>query len=615
MWEASTEIFKTSPLFGSGFNTYKYFSSEALADIAQKNPKNYLYTLVGISNKAHQEFLQILAETGIVGFSLFIISLVLLIVYWFKIILFEKDFLKILFFLFVSSSFIIIVVHSMVSSPSHLMPNSLLAATTLGICLSKYFGNQKIEINSKFFLPLFIVLLTLLNAGLMTKYFFSEGFYSLSKYQLQYSEKYYDALKEYKTEIKKINQNLSNFDLSAEENNILSDPSTDEEIEDIKNNFPNAPDRYIESLVTNKKMNSVNNYLSDLKNKKNEYISKINEYSISQYMEYFKGSINIISSLENSKNGNNLFFAANFILNENNIDDNYKKIYTNEKELFLINANELFNGQSDYMKYTGELNNPREIIKPLLRIKNDYFSILPSIIYNTSDSTNITNTLNMINIEEFVLCQSYLDAIQYQINSQQYFQDSNSFSNIGILLFNTMSMISDLTNNLEKLKNSTNELIIKKFQNTLSNLPQDLRNEFEYTYDTAIYLRPTSNFYYKDYSENLILIYGLDGVDKLFEIGEKELYAWYYIKDHKLWIPDNVFNFLCALYSDIPDDEKQIYIVKLLNMYEDAYNWAKEKINQHESEEISLDDKDFNRLKETIKRYEELKGLKKGGTD
>ncbi len=172
MWEASIEIFKTSPLFGTGFNTYKYFSSESLADITQKNPKNYLYTLVGISNKTHQEFLQILAETGIVGFSLFIISLVLLIVYWFKSIFFEKDFSKILFFLFVSSSFIIIVVHSMVSSPSHLMPNSLLAATTLSICLSKYFGNKKIEINSNFFLPLFIVLLALLNAGLMTKYFF-----------------------------------------------------------------------------------------------------------------------------------------------------------------------------------------------------------------------------------------------------------------------------------------------------------------------------------------------------------------------------------------------------------------------------------------------------------
>ncbi len=173
------------------------------------------------------------------------------------------------------------------------------------------------------------------------------------------------------------------------------------------------------------------------------------------------------------------------------------------------------------MKYIIKPDNPREIIKPLMDIKNDYFSILPSIIYSTSDSTNITKTLNMINIEEFVLCQSYLDSIQYQINSQQYFQDSNSFSNIGILLFNTMSMTSDLTNNLEKLKNSTNELNIKELQNTLLNLSQDLRNEFEYTYDTAIYLRPTSNFYYKDYSENLVLLYGLDVIDKLFDIGEK----------------------------------------------------------------------------------------------
>ncbi len=128
---------------------------------------------------------------------------------------------------------------------------------------------------------------------------------------------------------------MLDFDIATEENNILADPSTDKEIEDIKNNFPNAPNRYIESLVTDKKINSINNYLSNLKNKKNEYLSKINEYSISQYMEYFKGSANIISSLENSKNGNNLFFAANFILNKNNIDDNYKKNIYQQKRIIL----------------------------------------------------------------------------------------------------------------------------------------------------------------------------------------------------------------------------------------------------------------------------------------
>ncbi len=71
-----------------------------------------------------------------------------------------------------------------------------------------------------------------------------------------------------------------------------------------------------------------------------------------------------------------------------------------------------------------------------------------------------------------------------------------------------------------------------------------------------------------------------------------------------------------ALYTqDIPENEKQIYIAKLLDMYEDAYNWSKEKINQYESGEISLDDEDFNRLNKIIKKYEELTGLNKWRID
>jgi O-antigen polymerase len=73
IWEITTEMVKDRPVFGAGFNRYKVDYNNYQTVFFASEQRDYKKKWVaGNVHHAHNEYLQILAEKGIIGFALFV---------------------------------------------------------------------------------------------------------------------------------------------------------------------------------------------------------------------------------------------------------------------------------------------------------------------------------------------------------------------------------------------------------------------------------------------------------------------------------------------------------------------------------------------------------------
>jgi len=75
IWQSTIDMIKDKPLFGSGLGTFPLYHLNYQADFLQKNPE-YL-DFAGKAGEAHNEYLQLGAETGIIGLLVFILIIVI----------------------------------------------------------------------------------------------------------------------------------------------------------------------------------------------------------------------------------------------------------------------------------------------------------------------------------------------------------------------------------------------------------------------------------------------------------------------------------------------------------------------------------------------------------
>lgn len=71
MWKTTFEMIKEKPLLGSGIGTFKMNYLDYQAEFLKDNPYYVKYS--GKAGEAHNEYLQILAELGIIGLGLFLL--------------------------------------------------------------------------------------------------------------------------------------------------------------------------------------------------------------------------------------------------------------------------------------------------------------------------------------------------------------------------------------------------------------------------------------------------------------------------------------------------------------------------------------------------------------
>gem|GEM_PF-4419794 len=78
-----------------------------------------------------------------------------------------------------------------------------------------------------------------------------------------------------------------------------------------------------------------------------------------------------------------------------------------------------------------------------------------------------------------------------------------------------------------------------------------------------------SNNVYGEYSRNVLLLYGLDGLDKVQEIAEREVFAWNTMKATNRVVPLGSIGQLTPLKDYVSREWFD-------NLYEEVYFWSEE---------------------------------------
>ncbi|SHH43729.1 O-antigen ligase family protein [Thermosipho atlanticus] len=142
-WFTSLELWEDHKIFGTGIGTYQLLSITKMGEYLEKHPELYY----GWNNfkRAHNDYFQILGETGLVGFIL-IISLLFSLAYFFFTIpkkIEERD--DLILFLSLSVAVVGFAIQSVFSFPGHLLPNALAATFFASVAIGPYFTKKEFK--------------------------------------------------------------------------------------------------------------------------------------------------------------------------------------------------------------------------------------------------------------------------------------------------------------------------------------------------------------------------------------------------------------------------------------------------------------------------------------
>jgi O-antigen ligase len=99
----------------------------------------YMYVAGLNSIRTHNEYLQQMSETGIIGIVLIMTFIVAMLFYTVGVVKSSSSVEKVTKYLFLEAGLLIIFVHSVLSFPGHLMPNALLTVFLFGFIMSPEF--------------------------------------------------------------------------------------------------------------------------------------------------------------------------------------------------------------------------------------------------------------------------------------------------------------------------------------------------------------------------------------------------------------------------------------------------------------------------------------------
>ncbi|KAF2957063.1 O-antigen ligase family protein [Marinitoga sp. 38H-ov] len=537
-WLASVEQWKDpnhieNRIIGGGIGTYPVYAVRYMGDIQARNPEKFYYAWNNFK-RAHNDYLQVLGETGIIGFVSIILLLFGLITIYLKRVFKISDFDKLLMFNLFAWSLTIVAVHSFTEFPMHLHPNIMSALFIISVAVSEQFGDtRKINISKNTMKSIFVIFILL---GIVVSYL---------KIQSTAAEIYF----------KKGNEEYMKID--AYENIV-------------KNQIPNVI-KQIESKINEYKslkitnpldLQKVSNEIKNLEEQKQKYLSAKVDYENKAFESYKRAKEYFIKSLDsNPAFGKSGFYLAQLMaktpyrlmeLEYNNLEK-YMDMKTFEYK-YMLNE---FEGSMDLMPFSRK--KIRDDIKELYELlKNE-------------DNNQLLQALAYI--------QSIQDEIDQLESNYVSFNEKNAYrliSKLNVLLFQNLT-------NIEKYF-SSNEKVIKE----INILKEKYYNDFVHWYEKAIYILPGGWNRFPEwediYTEYMKIMFNFNEylgyektVENVLEISKKEAKADYYMAKKFRGIPDKSFEFFEDLYFHLKSISKEDlanrFANNIIENYKELYNY------------------------------------------
>jgi len=214
-WLSSVYQWRDHKILGTGIGTYQVLTISYMGDIIKDHPR-FIY---GWNNfkRTHNDYLQVLGETGILGFLSIIFLLSSLVYYLFRVMKDIKDRDDALLFLSLAFGFSVFAMQSFFSFPGHLLPNGFAALFLASSAVGRYFAEGKpfsreVKIKGKLLVVLWLVLmsLTLTSTYLRWNYFVSEVYFKTGNSS-------YTLINKIRNELNKLSSYERNFRKSLED--------------------------------------------------------------------------------------------------------------------------------------------------------------------------------------------------------------------------------------------------------------------------------------------------------------------------------------------------------------------------------------------------------------
>jgi len=135
IWKFTGMMIKDHPLLGSGIGTYKYNTLRYQAEFFAQGENRSLYPH-GFADKAHNEYLQLWAELGIIGLGIFIWLILSYFSYGLKILRKIKDEYKQGIIIGLMGAVVAVLVDGVFGFPLHLPATIILFWITLGLTIA-----------------------------------------------------------------------------------------------------------------------------------------------------------------------------------------------------------------------------------------------------------------------------------------------------------------------------------------------------------------------------------------------------------------------------------------------------------------------------------------------
>lgn len=565
-WLASVEQWRdenhpTNKFIGGGIGTYPVYAVRYMADIQARNPEKFYYAWNNFK-RAHNDYLQVLGETGLMGFIPIILLLFGLVMTFLRRVFKINDFDKFLMFNLFAWSLTIVAVHSFTEFPMHLHPNIMSTLFIVSVALSEQFGKtKKFSINKNSLKTIFVIFILI---GLVVSYL---------KIQSTAAEVYFKI------------GNTEYMKIDAYENVIKN------QIPNIINQIDNKISEYKNAKVNNPiDLQRVSAEIKKLEEQKQNYLSARTEYENKAFTSYKKAKEYFLKSLKaNPAFGKSGFYLAQLLaktpyrlmeLDYNNLDK-YMDMKTGEYK-FMLNE---FEGALDLMPFN------RKHIRD--NIKNLY--------------DLLKNEKNGQLLQALAYIQSIQDEIDQLESNYVSFNEKNAYrliAKLNVLIFQNLS-------NIEKYFNSNNAVIEE-----ISKLKDKYYNDFNHWYSKTIEILPGGWNRFPEwedvYIEYMKIMFNFhdylgyeETISNIIDISKKEARADYYMAKKFRGIPDESFEFFENLYFHLKSINKtdlaNVLAKSVVENYKNIYEFYKNYIEKFP------DYKYKNRVHKFLKTYEFLK--------
>ncbi|MFA7427915.1 MAG: O-antigen ligase family protein, partial [Mesotoga sp.] len=418
-------------------------------------------------------------------------------------------------------------------------------------------------------------LFALTTSVLMSRTFISEGLFTRGYIEYRRLESINPQIPELVNSIGNIRKEVEAAEsLEGKYSYLQNETYVSERFETLAESYPNAPFELLQSMASEEREKALESTLTGLNSKLRSASSALLNARQDSTDSFYSAMRNLSTSRE---------ISGGQYLSEAYLG--YMYLTAQRKEDFRLKLNmsgggiesafrEIFSRADIFSIWLGEDNSPGAMLREL-QIDHAYLSDLADLLKPDLAATDVSGLFQDIDINLLIDYQVTLDAVDALLRSLKISPDLQVVRNTANLLFRVIASAEMIADELEHFApyvigtNALNSLIEK-----IRRIPESERKDLATLYDIAIdynpggWLKGNDNIY-GEYSRNLLLLYGLEALDEVLEIAEKEVFAWSVMKVTDRVVPSGSIGELTPLKEHISKEWFE-------DQYREVHSWCRD---------------------------------------